>query len=626
MGCPTKGGYSAIFMLPESIIIKKSEGVDQREEINIRAAVNCGWAAQPNATVGNAYCNDESNYRAELLAFHNATDHVLETDKWYQLHWDAFLYAIQRETKLHPSLKLFAQMEEDPGSGRCHIHLLLIQGLNSRGTTWMIKRLRTDIIKVVTEALAAILGPSIPQGQIWSSLSNSSHAWLSLRRCYNPKFGKSIPMQCNPHSFLKYYFYNKSAPELILRWASAKSIDMGLEVKHVLDSFNLDGNEEDPESPIMEMKPGDLLPISYVSTDTTFGPEKAISTLKPGLMDVLLMEALRLCKEHFIFTKEEFMHKFPDKYLQFASRNGGINKLVDTIQLYTNNIVTEHSAWDLCKAMYGHRENLNMKNNLVYRLFLHQNYNPAYAAHTICCWLNGQLGKKNCLYFYGPANTGKTMIAEAICKMVKVYGNVNHNNGNFPFNDCHNKAVLWWEECMMIDTYVEPAKCIMGGSAVRVDKKGEDSMLVKKTPIVITSNNDITQCSSKNIIMTTHAAPIRARSLKFTFTHWLTSNWGLITPDMMYDFLYWGECQAPINLDGWVRLNPKFGGIIPYNQPHATPCDGCLIQVSADTNAELCEHCGCWTLSKRAEETLYTGESEEEIYKNLGKGRESCKP
>nr|WQF62303.1 MAG: nonstructural protein [Feral pigeon parvovirus A] len=625
MACPTKGGYSAIFMLPETIVVKHTSDGNAPEEIDIRSAVNCGWAKDAQAVVGNAYNNEESNYRAELLAFHNASDHLLDNDKWYQLHWDAAMYALGREAALHPGLKLFAQLEEDPGTGRCHVHIMLIQGLTSRGMSWMMKRLRTDITKYITEALTGILGPYIAQGQIWSSISNASHAWLSLKRCYNPKFGKSIPMQCNPHSFLKYYFYQKTAPELVLRWASTKAIEMGLEIKNVLDVYNLEGQDDDPESPVAEMRPGDLLPITYVSTDTHFDATRAVSTLKPGLMDVLLMEALRLCKENFIFTKEDFMNKFPEKYLQFASRTGGVNKLVDTINLYTQNIVTEHNAWELCKAMYGSRENLDMSQNLVYKLFVYQTYDPAYAAHTICCWLSGQLGKKNCLYLYGPANTGKTMIAEAICKMVKVYGNVNHNNGNFPFNDCHGKAVLWWEECIMVDTYVEPAKCILGGSAVRVDKKGEDSVLIKKTPIVITSNNDITSCTSRNIVMTTHAAPIRARSLKFTFNTWLTSNWGLITPEMMYEFLIWGEGQAPISLEGWIRLNPKFGGVIPYNQPHAQLCDGCLTQVTGEHTVELCDHCGCWKPSERAEEVLYNGSSEKDLYENLGEGRNRCK-
>lgn len=211
-------------------------------------------------------------------------------------------------------------------------------------------------------------------------------------------------------------------------------------------------------------------------------------------------------------------------------------------------------------------------------------------------------------------------MAESICKMVKLYGNVNHTNQNFPFNDCHGKAVLWWEECVMVDSYVESAKCIMGGSGVRVDKKGEDSILISKTPMVITSNNDITVCQSRNALMTVHQAPIRARCMKYTFNNWLTSNWGLITPADMYQFISWGELQAPMTIESWLAFNsiqPENG--IPYNQKRLEPCADCS-QVAPRNSSFVCETCGAWKCAELPA-SEWEGGTESELYQALGTGK-----
>nr|QTE03794.1 MAG: nonstructural protein 1 [Emberiza pusilla parvoviridae sp.] len=231
------------------------------------------------------------------------------------------------------------------------------------------------------------------------------------------------------------------------------------------------------------------------------------------------------------------------------------------------------------------------------------------------------MGKKNTIYFFGPANTGKTMMAESICKMVGIYGNVNHNNLNFPFNDCHGKAIIWWEECSMNETFVEAAKCILGGSAVRVDKKGKDSVLVQRTPVVVTSNNDITVTTCRNATSTAHAPALRSRCMKFQFNNWLTSNWGLITPQHMYEFLLWAEQHFSPTLESVLTAHPEFGDTIPYNQPRASWCADCTPQFSTKENLTLCPTCTGWTRIPCKELTCeYTG-SEVELMSGLTEGK-----
>ena len=538
---------------------------------------------------------------------------------WIDLHLQVAKHAIDIEAKLNPSAKIFWQMEKSPASGRYHLHILFVEGYTSRNITWVIKRMRREICNKIAEILHEFC-PDYPKSQLWGALVNIQNAMLSLNRGYSPKIGKPIPQPVNPYSFLKYYMYN-SAKTSFLRGATpnlADTLPIGTRYAKFEGSPCLD---EGPEIPSQEITPGDSLPVCYVSTETDWGgPSDVI--VKTGVVEKLCMEALRLCREHHIFTMKQFKLKFPEKFMQFSSRNQGLAKLDETINLYCETIISECSAWDIAKSIHGDIDTNELDDNLAIRLCSFQGYSPKYVASIILCWLSGQAGKKNALYFYGPANTGKTMMAEAICKMVGIYGNVNHNNKSFPFNDCHNKAVLWWEECTMLEEYVESAKCIMGGSSVRIDKKNQDSVLLSKTPIVITANNDITNVSSRNAISSVHAAAIRARCLKFTFNNWLTSNWGLVTVQHMYQFLRWGEIDGIPTVDSLLKQHPEFNGTLPFNQPKGKFCSDCVTQFNTGTNLTVCAACSGWTRKpfSEEEEPPYTG-SESGLFEKANEGK-----
>lgn len=45
----------------------------------------------------------------------------------------------------------------------------------------------------------------------------------------------------------------------------------------------------------------------------------------------------------------------------------------------------------------------------------------------------------------------------------------------------------WWEECLMHQDWVEPAKCILGGTECRIDVKHKDSVLLQQTPVIIST-------------------------------------------------------------------------------------------------------------------------------------------
>ena len=123
-------------------------------------------------------------------------------------------------------------------------------------------------------------------------------------------------------------------------------------------------------------------------------------------------------------------------------------------------------------------------------------------------------------------------------------------------------------------------------------------------------------------ISTVHAAAIRARCLKFTFNNWLTSNWGLITVEQMYQFLCWGELEGMPNVDSLLKDHPEFNGTLPYNQPKGKFCADCVNQFSTATNLTVCPACSGWTRKpfSEEEEPPYTG-SESGLFEKANEGK-----
>lgn len=612
MAFPTRGGFTAILNLPSDILVGG-------KTFNIYNACIAGYTNEETGEFVASRMAENHELRQEIRNFIGNPNWEDPELPWMDIHIQSVKKCLDLETGLNPNAKIFWQLEKSAISGRCHVHLLFMDGYTNRNISWAIKRMRRELCNFLSEAWHNQC-PDYSRAQIWGALVNISSAMLSLNRAYSPRLGKAIPQPVNPYAFLKYYMYN-SAKQSFARGGS-KALTDTLPLGNRLCRFEGEPcTEEGPEIQNQQLAPGETLPVSYVSTETDWSSGAGDTIIKTGVMEKLCMEALRLCRENHIFTTKHFKLKFPDKYMQFSARNQGITKLEDTINLYCETIIATSNAWEIAKARLGETDTENMDSNLVIRLSLFQGYSPRYTAQLILCWLTGITGKKNTLYFYGPANTGKTMMAESICKMVGIYGNVNHSNRSFPFNDCHNKALLWWEECLMLEEYVEPAKCILGGSSVRVDKKNQDSVLLAKTPIVITSNNDITQTSSRNAISSAHAPAIRSRCLKFTYNNWLPSNWGLITVEHMYQFLCWGEIEPIPSLHSFLSMHPEFNGTIPFNQPKGKFCTDCTTQFSDKPNVTVCPTCSAWTRKPfDNEEPVYSG-SESALFEKASEGK-----
>lgn len=66
-----------------------------------------------------------------------------------------------------------------------------------------------------------------------------------------------------------------------------------------------------------------------------------------------------------------------------------------------------------------------------------------------------------------------------------------HRNSNFPFNNCTNKRILYWDEPNYEPSALETLKMIFSGNTCPVALKNRDFGNVHKTPTLVTANTNV---------------------------------------------------------------------------------------------------------------------------------------
>lgn len=105
--------------------------------------------------------------------------------------------------------------------------------------------------------------------------------------------------------------------------------------------------------------------------------------------------------------------------------------------------------------------------------------------------LNGKSKKKNCIWVFGPSNTGKSTLMASFIDLffpTCVGRPDNSERTSFPFNSCVNKRVIFWEEPAITPRNVEDVKCLMSGTKFSTDIKYQSAIEIAKTPVVVTAN------------------------------------------------------------------------------------------------------------------------------------------
>lgn len=287
----------------------------------------------------------------------------------------------------------------------------------------------------------------------------------------------------------------------------------------------------------------------------------------------VMLDTLQRCQEEFICTKEELTMLHPDLVIMFESSPAGSRTLEEVLEMHRVRITRTETALSYIRRQFPDNKFIKPENKVV-RLLNIQGYNPIQVGHWVATVLSKKAGKQNTICFYGPASTGKTNLAKAIANAVKVYGCVNHLNKSFVFNDCQNKLICWWEEAVMHNDWVEPAKCLMGGTSFRVDRKHKDSAEQPHTPLILSTNHDIYTVVGGNTVTTVHEKPIRDRVVQFNFMKTLPQNFGEISVADVADWLGWCAEDFDCSLDGFKKEWEL--DRVPNSFPLASYCDGHL--------------------------------------------------
>nr|AIY27459.1 NS1 [Porcine bocavirus] len=285
----------------------------------------------------------------------------------------------------------------------------------------------------------------------------------------------------------------------------------------------------------------------------------------------VMLDTLQRCEEEFICTREDLTMLHPDIVIMFESSPSGSKTLDEVLEMHRVRVTRTYTALSYIRKQFPDKRFIKPDNKVV-RLLNIQGYNAMQVGHWMATMLDKKAGKQNTVCFFGPASTGKTNLAKAIAQAVKVYGCVNHLNKNFVFNDCQNKLLAWWEECVMNNDWVEPTKCLMGGTSFRVDRKHKDSAEQPHTPLIISTNHDIYTVVGGNTVSTVHEKPIRDRTVQFNFMKTLPQNFGEISVEDVADWLGWCAEDFDCTLEGFKKEWDI--DVVPNSFPLAVYCDG----------------------------------------------------
>lgn len=441
----------------------------------------------------------------------------------------------------------------------------------------------------------------------WLNTPDLGHSELISILQYTDRRGFNHAQQVDPKSFIQFYLLPKNRKlTLALQprecttakaffLISNKTYGCSILNGHIIPSIhrhtlwsNLEkmDEKEDPGQELKIANPWRDLPQvnkNILLKEKNTGGKNRI-TKKTSLM----LDMLTRCKDKLLTTYEDMVREEPELLLMLES-SGGTKLIEQLLNMLHIHFTQTFTAMTMITTRYDEDSIIINTENKAMKLLLFQGYNPFQAGHWLCCVLNKSSGKQNTISFYGPASTGKTNIAKAIVNACLLYGCVNHSNKGFVFNDCAAKLIVWWEECVMHADWVEPAKCIFGGTEFRIDRKHKDSMLLPKTPVIISTNHNIYEVVGGNATTGIHCTPLKERIVQFNFMKQLQNTFGEISEKEIADLLCWCWKEYECTLTGFLkRWNlEKTPNTFPLNNPCPSHSQTYILN-----SAGFCESCG----------------------------------
>lgn len=399
-----------------------------------------------------------------------------------------------------------------------HIHLLF----DTKGVKSFV--LGRYVATIKDRIISSVYGGAKPVDEDWFSISKTK-----------PVGGTNRTFS---EGYIPTYLLPKVQPELQWAWTN---ID-----KYRLATLNLAERKR-----LVEEYLASLGERSDFSVGQSEGPviKNKTSVKYMALVDWLV--------ENGITTEKQWIRENRDSYISFNATGNSRSQIKSALDNAIKVMSLTKTAEDY---LIGKEYPVDMTDNRIWKILQMNGYDPAYVGSILLGWCRRSFGKRNTVWFYGPATTGKTNIAEAISHTVPFYGCVNWTNENFPFNDCVDKMIIWWEEGKMTNKVVESAKAILGGSKVRVDQKCKSSQQIEPTPVIITSNTDMCVVIDGNMNTYEHKQPLEDRIFKIVLDQRLGPSFGKITKQEVKDFFKWSE-DNQVEVEH--EFNVKKAGSIP---------------------------------------------------------------
>nr|QPN96232.1 nonstructural protein [Bearded dragon parvovirus] len=452
-----------------------------------------------------AWCEDNDRYEARLAEGDDwPQERLEEDDRWFV----NLCYAARGIFKKYfgKSLTYFMQVEWSPADGH-HMHCVLDDPkLKANNYNYHLDQLS---MKMKTEFKWK------SANMLQKSVQRAANRHLKLR-------------YCEFESYIKNYFYKK---EVISPEEEQPNGDFERVRDCVLWAFtNLDDWKPSVRNIILrnQLKAPD--PVTTVPG----GPKP-----RQGANVEAFMETIDWLVKNGITTERQFCQANRTLYLSMLATNSGAGQIKRALEQAKHMMQSTMTAADYLTR--EERVETCSETNRIRVIMEKNGYDPLLAANIFNGWLNKEYGKRNTIWLYGPATTGKTIIAQAIAHGAVLFGGVNWTNENFPFCNCPGKLLIWWEEGKMTQKMVETAKCILGGAVVPVDIKGKMAELCETTPVIITSNTDMCQVFDGNSSSFEHTEPLQERMFMFRLNKKLEPDFGKVTLDEVKEFITWGR-------------------------------------------------------------------------------------
>lgn len=209
----------------------------------------------------------------------------------------------------------------------------------------------------------------------------------------------------------------------------------------------------------------------------------------------LMMEHLRLSRCN---NQTDYMYYLQRQQMEQLTCNplfeSSFRNCLELQKIYTNSF-----TWMECLETFSHIEHkqgdLQVAESVewIRKIFKHNNEDLMKFVAALIPIMDKTFNKINSVLFLGPPNGGKTLIAESIARTCIFYINIQNfeKGNNFYLQDLVNMRCGLINEPHVCQEKIETFKNICEGLDVAIDVKYKTAQILKRTPLIITSNHEL---------------------------------------------------------------------------------------------------------------------------------------